>query len=119
LAGLIHHNTASVLLFDMHNEYAYRDTASDTGLTVPGLREKFPTRVRVVGLGRGTLIRDQAPDFHLEIAMRDIQPQDIELLTRELNLKETTPTVLEALVSSLVQQWFKFLKTKSRFYCCG
>ena len=111
LAGLIHHNTASVLLFDMHNEYAYRDTASDTGLTVPGLREKFPTRVRVVGLGRGTFIRDQAPDFHLEIAMRDIQPQDIELLTRELNLKETTPTVLDALVSCFGKtEWFKCFK---------
>jgi hypothetical protein len=33
--------------------------------------------------------------------MKDIQPQDIELLTRELNLKETTPTTLEALVALL------------------
>ena len=31
LAGLIHHNRASVLIFDMHNEYGYDDTASIPG----------------------------------------------------------------------------------------
>ena len=31
LAGLMHYDKASVLVFDMHNEYGYDDTASDTG----------------------------------------------------------------------------------------
>ena len=106
LAGLIHFNRASVLIFDMHNEYGYDDTASDTGQRVIGLRTKFPNRVRVVGLGQGALIREQPPDFNLEIAESDLQPEDIELLTRELNLKETTPTTLEALVSTLGKNWF-------------
>mgnify|MGYP007134106604 CR=1 FL=1 len=40
--------------------------------------------------------------------MRDIQPADIELLTRELNLRETTPGTLEALVATFgPQDWFK------------
>ena len=56
--------------------------------------------MRVVGLGQGATIRGQPPDFNLEIAMSDIQPEDIELLTRELNLKETTPTTLDALYTS-------------------
>jgi Helicase HerA, central domain len=99
LAGLIQYNRASVLIFDMHNEYGFDDIASDTGETVTGLKTKFPTRVRVVGLGQGAQIRSQVPDFNLEFAMSDIQPEDIELLTRELNLKETTPTTLEALVN--------------------
>lgn len=108
LAGLMHHNQASILVFDMHNEYGYDDTASDTGERVIGLKTKFSSRVRVVGLGQGAQIRGQTPDFNLEIAMRDIQPADIELLTRELNLKETTPTTLEALVSEFGQEsWFK------------
>jgi uncharacterized protein len=107
LAGLMQLNHASVLVFDMHNEYGYDDTAADTGLRVIGLRGRFSSRVRVVGLGGGAQIRGQAPDFNLEIAMGDIQPEDIELLTRELNLKETTPTTLEALVSSFGRQrWF-------------
>jgi len=111
LAGLIHYNHASVLVLDMHNEYGYDDTASDTGMRVIGLKSKFASRVRVVGLGKGAMIRGEAPDFNLEIAEMDIQPEDIELLTRELNLKETTPTTLDALVSSFGRQkWFAAFK---------
>jgi DNA helicase HerA-like ATPase len=107
LAGLIHYNRASVLVFDMHNEYGFDDTASDTGERVIGLNSKFPSRVRVVGLGQGAQIRDHIPDFNLEIAMRDIQPEDIELLTRELDLKETTPTTLDALITEFGhERWF-------------
>ncbi len=107
LAGLIQYNAASVLVFDMHNEYGYDDIAADTGQKVTGLKSKFSSRVRIVGLGRQTMIRGQAPDFNLEVAMSDIQPEDIELLTRELNLRETTPTTLEALVSTLGREtWF-------------
>ncbi|MGE5224423.1 MAG: ATP-binding protein [Omnitrophica WOR_2 bacterium] len=114
LAGLIHYNRASVLVFDMHNEYGYDDIASDTGKRVTGLRSKFPTGVRVVALGQGAQIRGQTPDFNLEVAMKDIQSEDIELLTRELNLKETTPTTLDALVSNFGREsWFsEFRKMK-------
>ena len=108
LAGLMQHNRASVLVFDMHNEYGFDDTASDSGQRVIGLKTKFSSRVRVVGLGQGAQIRGQMPDFNLEIAMQDIQPADIELLTRELNLKETTPTTLDALQNEFGQEgWFK------------
>jgi DNA helicase HerA-like ATPase len=107
LAGLIDYNRASVLIFDMHNEYGLDDTASDTGERVIGLKTKFHSRVRVVGLGQGAQIRGQTPDFNLEIAMRDLQPEDIELLTRELDLKETTPTTLDALVTTKGRSsWF-------------
>ncbi len=118
LAGLIHYNRASVLVFDMHNEYGFDDTASDTGERVTGLKSKFHSRVRIVGLGQGALIRGNTPDFNLEIAMRDIQPEDIELLTRELNLKETTPTTLEALVSTFGKEnWFaRFRDLKTNIY---
>jgi hypothetical protein len=108
LAGLIKHNRASVLVYDMHNEYGFDDTASDTGEKVIGLKSRFHSRLRVVGLGKGAQIRGQTPDFNLEIAMKDIQPEDIELLTRELDLKETTPTTLDALITDFGQKgWFK------------
>jgi DNA helicase HerA-like ATPase len=107
LAGLIQYNAASVLVLDMHNEYGFDDTASDTKKSVPGLKTKFQVRVRVVGLGSGAQIRGRTPDFNLEIARKDIAPEDIELLTRELNLKETTATTLDALVSSFGREgWF-------------
>ncbi len=107
LAGLIQRNRASLLVFDMHNEYGFDDIASDSGSKVSGLRTLFQTRVRVVGLGAGNTIRGAAPDFNLEIAMKDICAVDIELLSAELNLKETTSTTLEALVSSFgVENWY-------------
>ena len=106
LAGLIHYNEASVLVFDMHNEYGYDDTASDTNLRVVGLKSKFTSRVRIVGLGRSSTIRGQRPDFDLEIAESDLLPSDIEMLTRELNLKETTPTTLDALYRDFGRDWF-------------
>jgi DNA helicase HerA-like ATPase len=114
LAGLMHHGKASVLVFDMHNEYGFDDTASDTGLRVTGLKTKFASRTRVVGLGAGTTIRGTPPDFNLEIAMADITPADIELLTRELNLKETTPTTLHALTTSFGRDWFRCFKEMNR-----
>ena len=107
LAGLIHYNKASVLVFDMHNEYGLDDVASDTRETVTGLRTKFGTKVQVIGLGSGATIRGQTPDFNLEIPTGEIQPQDIEMVSRQLNLTDTASTTLDALVSSLGRkEWF-------------
>ena len=110
LAGLIHADHASTLIFDMHNEYGPDDTASDTGLPVPGLRNKFPTRVRLVGLGADTSFRDSPTDFTLEIAESDITPEDILMLVQELNLRETTGATLSALESQFRRNWFHAFK---------
>ncbi len=114
LAGLMQRGNASVLVLDMHNEYGFDDKASDTKLNVVGLKTKFKSRVNVVGLGAGATIRGQVPDFNLEIAMSDISSSDIEMLTRELNLKETTPTTLNALWMTFRENWFAAFKGMSR-----
>jgi len=114
LAGLIQHNKASVLVLDMHNEYGYDSVDSDSGKPVPGLKAKFAARLRVIGLGRGATIRGAAPDFNLEIAESDISTADIELLTRELNLKETTPTTLDALWDSFRSDWYTQFKAMTQ-----
>ncbi|HAF60827.1 MAG TPA: hypothetical protein DCK95_00695 [Anaerolineaceae bacterium] len=112
LAGLIQQDKSSLLIFDMHDEYGFDDTASDTGEKVVGLNSHFGAKVQVIGLGGGRNIRGNSPSFHLEIAASDIQPEDIEMLTGELNLKETTATTLAALQSSFGQkQWFNAFKT--------
>jgi hypothetical protein len=111
LAGLIKRDKTAVLIFDMHNEYGPDDTASDTGLRVPGLRGKFPAKVRMVGLGAGASIRGNNPDFTLEIAEADITPEDVLMLSQELNLRETTATTLEALRTSFGYDcWFQAFK---------
>jgi Predicted ATPase len=114
LAGLIQYNKASVLVLDMHNEYGFDDIASDTKRPVVGLKSKFRSKVRVVGLGAGGTIRGQTPDFNLEIATNDISTSDIETLSRELNLKETTPTTLNALYSSFKHEWFASFRSMNR-----
>jgi hypothetical protein len=111
LAGLIQRNKASVLVFDMHNEYGFDDVASDTGKPTIGLKTKFSSKVRVVAIGRNSTIRGKVPDYHLELRESEIQPEDIEMLTRELNLRETTPTTLDALVHSFgPANWYREFK---------
>ena len=111
LSGLIKRDRTSVLIFDMHNEYGPDDTASDTGMRVPGLKGKFQTKVRMVGLGREATIRGTRPDYTLEIAESDIMPEDIMMLAQELNLRETTPTTLAALQTSFGHnRWFHEFK---------
>lgn len=110
LAGLIKADQASTLIFDMHNEYGPDDISSDTGENVPGLRNKFPTRVRLVGLGAGTKFTGTQADFTLEISESDITAEDILMLTEELNLKETTSSTLAALENSFNNKWFHEFK---------
>lgn len=114
LAGLMKHNQASVLVLDMHNEYGFNDKASDTKKDVKGLKTLFGSKVRCVGLGRGTTIRGEQVDFNLIISMKDISTADIEALSRELNLRETTPTTLNALFSSFKDDWFARFKAMNR-----
>ncbi len=113
LAGIIHHQAAATLVFDMHNEYAYDDVASDTNQSVPGLQTKFGNKVFVVGLGKNAEIRGRRPDLDLLISQRDIEPEDILLLSRTLNLRDTTPTTLHALYASFGEAWLtKFSKMR-------
>jgi DNA helicase HerA-like ATPase len=114
LAGLMKHNQASVLVLDMHNEYGFNDKASDTKKDVKGLKTLFGSKVRCVGLGRGTTIRGEQVDFNLEISMRDISTADVETLSRELNLRETTSTTLNALYASFKDDWFAHFKAMNR-----
>lgn len=107
LAGLIHTDHASTLIFDMHNEYGPDSMASDTGKPAPGLAGKFPGKVRLVGLGAGTDFNNRPSDFNLEIPLSDITPEDVLQLSQTLNLKETTATTLDALESHFHQNWFR------------
>ncbi len=83
LFGLIRSNLASSLIFDMHNEYA---DAQPNKPDIPGLRDLFDAnRVKVYSLGT----RDTRSQNHLVIGMNEISPEDIELLSDELDLSDT------------------------------
>jgi uncharacterized protein len=109
LAGLIHENQASVFIFDMHNEYAFDRNDPDTGGRITGLTSKFKGKLQAFGLGPSPMVSGNALSS-LMIAESDIEPEDILLLAKELNLRETTDATLNALFSSKGDQWFTFFK---------
>ena len=111
LAGIMHYDVASVLLFDMHNEYAYDLPDPDRKVRIDGLKSHFHSRIRVVGLGPGTLIQNRPPDYHLQIPSSEIQPADIELLIHALNLPETASLVLHALYREYGDGWFEHFRS--------
>jgi hypothetical protein len=116
LAGLVKHTDVSLLVFDMHNEYGYTYNPPEGGNAVPGLKDKMGSKVKITGLGRGkdAMYQGMAPDINLEIAMSDIHTSDIEILSHELNLRETTATTLSALYSRFKENWFsEFMKLES------
>lgn len=83
LFGLIRSNLASSLIFDMHDEYA---NAKPDKPDIPGLKDFFgSTQVKVYALGT----RSTTSDLHLQIGMNQIRPDDIELLSDELDLRDT------------------------------
>jgi DNA helicase HerA-like ATPase len=114
LAGLIHADKASTLIFDMHNEYGIDSTSSDTGAAVPGLKGKFSSKVRLVGLGADSSFHGRQPDFTLEIAHSDITPDDVLLLAKTLNLTDASGILLDTLQSRYKENWFStFMDMKS------
>lgn len=111
LSGLIHHDRTSLLVFDMHNEYGLDDQATDTNQKVPGLKSKFGNKVTLIGLGAGSKVRGFSPDANLQLAEEQISPEDILMLSTELNLRETTATTLDTLVHNFGRNhWFHKFK---------
>lgn len=106
LAGLMYHNMAGALVFDMHNEYAFDDIDSDKESRVLGLKSLFQEKVQIAGLGRGALVRGHNPDFNLEIGLNDFQTSDINLLAEALDLTDTTAVTLNALERDFGSRWF-------------
>jgi uncharacterized protein len=116
LAGLVKKTDVSLLVFDMHNEYGYTYSPPEGGNSVPGLKDKMGSKIQIVGLGRGkdAMYQGMTPDINLEIAMSDIHTGDIEILSHELNLRETTSTTLAALFGKFGENWFReFMKLEN------
>lgn len=115
LAGLIHSKLASALVFDMHSEYAYGNVSPDTHTQVPGLKNKMPSRVKVCALGAGSRVGGNHPDFDLMLEYSDVMPEDVMMLTRTLNLRDTTATTLFALEKSFGRErWLQsFMELKT------
>lgn len=92
LSGLIHKDIASVLVFDMHNEYGWQALSeSKTAPRVKGLKQLFGHKVVVFSLDSESSKARGIPDAHeLYIGYNQIEIEDLDLLKHELALSEAT-----------------------------
>lgn len=92
LCGVIAKDIASVLVFDMHNEYGWQAMSeSKSAPRVKGLKQLFGGDVVVFSLDRESSRARGLPDVHeLYIGYNQIEIEDLDLLKVELNLTEAT-----------------------------
>lgn len=103
LFGLIRSNLASSLIFDMHDEYA---NAKADKPNIPGLKDFFgSTEIKVYSLGT----KSTTADYHIQIGMNQIRPEDIELLRDELDLTDTFFDTTYLLARECGNQWLSRL----------
>lgn len=92
LCGTIAKDVASVLVFDMHNEYGWQAISENKGAPrVKGLKQLFGSQVAVFSLDAESSKARGIPDAHeLYIGYNQIEIEDLELLRNELAMSEAT-----------------------------
>ena len=89
LAGVINAELASVLVFDMHNEYGMWSEDEETKRKAPALKEMFGQKVLIFSVDpESSRRRSVTPDYEVQIAVSDIEVDDLVLLRSELNLSD-------------------------------
>ncbi len=107
LAGVIRKQVAVNLIFDMHSEYGWEAVQEGKNIrTVKGLRQLFPNDVVVYTLdpesSRNRGIKD-AQDLYLTYEMIDIE--DLQLVSRELNLSDASLDNANILAAEYGDSW--------------
>lgn len=92
LCGTIYKDVASVLVFDMHNEYGWQAISENKSAPrVKGLKQLFSSQVAVFSLDAESSKARGIPDPHeMYIGYNQIEIEDLDLLKNELALSEAT-----------------------------
>jgi len=102
LAGIIKADLASVLVFDMHNEYGMWSEDEETKRKAPALKEIFGQKVLIFSVDpASSRRRSVTPDYEVQIALSDIEVDDLVLLRSELNLADAQVRDME----TLAERW--------------
>jgi DNA helicase HerA-like ATPase len=106
LAGIVKAGKASTLIFDMHNDYGWA-VKGEAGREYKGLRQLFPDgRVSVVTLDEATSrARGSKIDRVLPIGYRQLEPEDVEMLSGLLGLTDVQTGALYFLRRYLGPDW--------------
>lgn len=113
LAGVIKAELASVLVFDMHNEYGMWSMDEETKRKAPALKEMFGSKVLIFSVDPdSSRRRSVTPDYAVEVALGDIEVSDLALLRRELNLSDAQIRDMDALAERWgVGEWLSTLRS--------
>jgi uncharacterized protein len=107
LAGIIKHEKASLLIFDMHSEYgvqARQENAQNN--FVKGLKTLFAHKVLICSIDPATTRRrGTMADIELTIPLQAIHVDDILSLQHELNLHTTALEAAYLLVAYYQHNW--------------
>lgn len=111
LAGLIKHQKAVTIIFDMHSEYGVQARQEGKNKTfVKGLKSLFPDRVTIFSLDpASTRRRGNAPDVTISIPYQAIHVEDIISLQSELNLHSTALEAAYLIAAKYKEQWLSAL----------
>lgn len=111
LANIIRRDLASVLIFDMHNDYGYT-LKGDGGRKLKGLKQlnAISQKVVIVTLDEASSrARGSRPEFALHIGYDQIEPEDIEMLRGVLSLSDVQVNALHALKRRFPHAWVRQL----------
>ncbi|HEY9784227.1 MAG TPA: ATP-binding protein [Candidatus Obscuribacterales bacterium] len=111
LCGTISKDLASVLVFDMHNEYGWQALSENKSQPrVKGLKQLFGSQVVVFSLDKESSRARGLPDAHeLYIGYNQIEIEDMDLLKTELALSEATLENAYIAREKLGQDWISTL----------
>ncbi|MEP7284301.1 MAG: ATP-binding protein [Chloroflexota bacterium] len=89
LAGVIKHDAAVNLIFDMHNDYGWEVT-DERGPKAKGLRQLFPSKVSIFTLDEESSRRRNAKyDYVVTLGYDEIDPEDLAMLKTTMNLSDS------------------------------
>jgi DNA helicase HerA-like ATPase len=111
LASVIHQQLASVLIFDMHNDYGYT-LKGDKNRKLKGLKQlnAIASRITIVTLDESSSrLRNSRPEFALKIGYDQIEVEDIEMLRDVLSLSDVQVNALYLLKRKFPKDWIRQL----------
>lgn len=115
LAGLIKHNKAVTIIFDMHSEYGLQarreGPANAQSISfVKGLKTLFPDKIALFSLDpASTRRRGGQPDVAVTIPYHAVRVEDIVSLQDELNLHPTACESAYLIAAKYKHQWLAVL----------
>jgi DNA helicase HerA-like ATPase len=105
LAGIVRHNVAVNLVFDMHNEYGWK-SQTEARAEVKGLRQLFPSsRVAVVTHPESSQRRGSKVDFVVTLGYDQLEPEDVEMLQGLMGLSDVQVGALYSIHRRLGKNW--------------